>query len=84
MQQQLARDTEVRVKYKEKLEKELEKEEAEMKELMAKALKYREKYQESRDKLVALEEKADRMWDECLEAEKAIAEIVLDENAPLV
>jgi DNA repair exonuclease SbcCD ATPase subunit len=79
MQQQLAKDTEVRVKYKEKLEKELEKEEAELRELMAKALKYREQYQESQDKLVALEAKADRMWDECSEAEKTISALVFDE-----
>lgn len=80
MQQQLARDTECRVAYKEKMVKELEKEEAELKDLMDKALKYREQYEESQEKLVALEAKANNMWDETEELEKSLSKLEFDET----
>lgn len=80
MQQQLARDTECRAAYKEKMAKELEKEEAELKDLMDKALKYRKQYEESQEKLVALEAKANNMWDETEELEKSLSKLEFDET----
>jgi uncharacterized coiled-coil DUF342 family protein len=83
MQQQLAKDTEVRDKYKEKLKEELEKEETELRELMQKAQKYRQQYQQYQEKLATLKNKADSIWDESEQVEKALTSLVLPEAADL-
>jgi len=61
MQQQLALDTQVKVNIKEQLEEELEKEEIELEEMMAKALKNREKFHELKEKEAKLREQLEKM-----------------------